>query len=55
LAGRAADRCGVPLVLAVMGVGIAAAAAIVLVLALTWREQREGRLQPGAKPQAVQD
>jgi predicted MFS family arabinose efflux permease len=55
LAGRAADRCGVPLVLALMGVGIAIAAAIVLMLALTWREQRESCLQPGAKPQAVQD
>jgi predicted MFS family arabinose efflux permease len=40
LAGQAADRHGVPLVLAVMGVGIAAAGAVVLVLALTWRGVR---------------
>jgi MFS family permease len=40
LAGQAADRHGVPLVLALMGVGIAAAGAVVLVLALTWRGVR---------------
>src|SRR5262249_56646309 len=42
LAGRAADRCGVPLVLALMGVGITVAAAIVLVLTLTWRRDKIG-------------
>ncbi|HEY7426147.1 MAG TPA: MFS transporter [Gemmataceae bacterium] len=42
LAGRAADRYGVPLVLALMGVGIAAAATIVLVLALTRRRDKIG-------------
>jgi MFS family permease len=42
LAGRAADRYGVPLVLSLMGVGIAAAAAVVFVLALTWRGVRRG-------------
>jgi MFS family permease len=37
------ERCGVPLVLALMGLGIASAATVVLVLALTWRGRTASR------------
>ena len=43
LAVQPGERCGVPLVLALMGLGIAGAAAVVLVLALTWRGRRKAR------------
>jgi MFS family permease len=41
LAGQAADRWGVPLVLNAMGAGIVVASVVVALLALTWRERRQ--------------
>jgi MFS family permease len=42
LAVQPSERCGLPLVLALMGLGIATASAVVFALALTWREERTG-------------